>query len=128
MNQNSLRPIIRLVSVLGVLVTIAVGCGASVCSGDSCDCPANETCDFGNKTTAKFTCQSGSTCTGTGGAGSNVVCSGASCTVTVGAGSNVTCASGTCNITCNGACTVACGATCNITCGGGTSSTSGGCS
>lgn len=128
MIRISLRTIVQVASVVAVLGGIAAGCGPAVCDGDSCNCPSGETCDFGTKGTARFTCESGSTCTGSGGAGSNVVCAGKSCTVSVGAGSNITCSAGTCNITCNGACTTACtGGTCNTTCGGGTSSSVAGC-
>jgi len=118
------------VSAFAVVVAIVTGCSsASVCNGNSCNCPSGQSCDFGTLgSSAKFTCDANSTCSGTGGDSSQVSCNGTKCTVTVGAGSQVTCGAGTCNVTCNGQCTVACGeGPCNITCNNGTTKGPTGC-
>lgn len=95
-----------------------------VCSGASCNCGADETCDISEQTCAESSCsldcEAGSVCQGECGESCSVDCgAGATCDLTVGKSGSVTCTDdATCQITCTDECSVSCGdaSECSLQC------------
>jgi hypothetical protein len=119
----------RFVLLLACLLPVAA-CGGDSdtleCTGASCTCPAETSCDLsGTECEAEscsIDCSDHNECTGECGASCSVECGGGStCDVTVGASGSVTCSEGaTCHVTCTDSCSVSCSpdSTCDLLCPG----------
>lgn len=120
----------RKLQLIFVGVALVAACGSDAppppeCTGTSCACPADATCDIGDSgcsgESCTLACTDHNECSGECGESCSISCSNqSSCDVTVGPSGSVSCADSSCTVRCTGSCSLSCGAgsTCEIQCAG----------